>query len=237
MAIAFNPTTSTTGLLLSLDAGNTKSYPGTGTAWYDTSGNNNHFIVNASAFNSTGPKYMDFNGSFGCAITASGANVVIPTQTITAVVWTRILNNNSAWRTLFRAEGNGNDHQVIIQQGGWNIGMYDNTNATGFNNSGFSQQSLPGYGTSQWNMLIWRWYSVGTPSYSFSYNNTPGTIRGSITSTNARFKSGFRTLGAYLASGPNQFWGDISKINLYTRYLTDDELLKMFYADRGRFGI
>ena len=32
----------TDGLVLSLDAANTKSYPGSGTTWYDLSGNANH---------------------------------------------------------------------------------------------------------------------------------------------------------------------------------------------------
>ena len=35
-------------LILSLDAGNTASYSGTGNIWYDLSGNNNNFILNGS---------------------------------------------------------------------------------------------------------------------------------------------------------------------------------------------
>ena len=36
------PNIITDGLVLSLDAGNVKSYPGTGTTWYDKSGNGNN---------------------------------------------------------------------------------------------------------------------------------------------------------------------------------------------------
>ena len=42
------PNVVTDGLVLYLDAGNTKSYPGTGTVWYDVSGNGyqaNMFLV------------------------------------------------------------------------------------------------------------------------------------------------------------------------------------------------
>ena len=40
MATGYSPKIVTDGLVLALDAGNTKSYPGSGTTWYDRSGNN-----------------------------------------------------------------------------------------------------------------------------------------------------------------------------------------------------
>jgi hypothetical protein len=240
MGVSYNPKTVTDGLVLHLDAANTKSYPGTGTAWNDLSGNNNHFTINATAFNSAN-KYMDFNGSYGCAKKIDSDLVV--TGDVTAVVWTRILNSATAWRTLFRGLSSGGDHQVIIQQGDWNIGMYDNTNASGFNSSGFSQQSLPGYGTTQWNMLVWRWNNSVSPYYSFSYNDSPEVIRGSITSVNARFKSGICSIGAYNnaaqtnPSNASQYWGDISSVALYNRVLTNEEIKQNFNALRGRYTI
>jgi hypothetical protein len=39
MGIAYNPRTITDGLVLCLDAANSKSYPGSGTTWTDLSGN------------------------------------------------------------------------------------------------------------------------------------------------------------------------------------------------------
>lgn len=239
MGVNYNPKIVTDGLVLCLDAGNTKSYPGTGTTWFDMSGRaGTNFTINASAYNGTGPKYMDFNGSYGCAVTSSGSDTTFSGD-ITAVVWTRILNNTGNWRTLFRAETSGQDHQVIIQSGGWLIGMYDNTNASGFNSSGFSQQDLPGYATNSWNMLVWRWVNTqGTYNYyTFGYNDSPETVRGTNTSINSRFKTGFRTLGAYNSPAPSQFWGDISCISMYNRRLTDEEIKVMFRSQRGRFGI
>ncbi len=44
-----------------------KVNPGSGTTWYDLSGNNNNFNIVATAFkNNSAGKYMDFNGSYGC---------------------------------------------------------------------------------------------------------------------------------------------------------------------------
>lgn len=237
MAVHYNPRISTDGLVLCLDAANIKSYAGTGTTWYDTSGKSNHFTINASAYNSSGPKYMDFNGSYGCAVTASGSDLLL-SGTVTAIVWTIPLNNTANWRTLFRAESSGNDHSVIIQSGGYLIGMYDNVNSTGFNSSGFSQQSLPNYST-QWNMMVWRWASVSYSYYyyNFSYNNTPSTLRGYISSSNSRFKSGFRTLGAAGAGSPSQFWGSIASVDMFNRYLGDEEIITYFNSTRSRFGV
>jgi hypothetical protein len=56
------------GLILHLDATDVDSYPGSGTTWFDLSPLGNNFEINPSAFNSsTSTRYMDFNGSYGCA--------------------------------------------------------------------------------------------------------------------------------------------------------------------------
>ena len=53
----------TDGLVLALDAGNTKSYPGTGTAWNDKSGfGNNATLVNGPTFNSANGGSIVFDG-------------------------------------------------------------------------------------------------------------------------------------------------------------------------------
>lgn len=65
MGIDYNPRIVTDGLVLALDAGNPKSYPGSGTAWYDLSGNNFHAsLKNSPTFVSFGNnKYFDLNGT------------------------------------------------------------------------------------------------------------------------------------------------------------------------------
>ena len=54
MATAYQPKIVTDGLALALDAGDVKSYPGTGTTWKDRSGSDyNGTLVNGAVFNST----------------------------------------------------------------------------------------------------------------------------------------------------------------------------------------
>jgi len=63
MAVGYNPRIVTDGLVLCLDAGNTKSYPGSGTTWNDLSGQGN----NGTLTNMDGSNYSDgalsFDGS------------------------------------------------------------------------------------------------------------------------------------------------------------------------------
>jgi hypothetical protein len=236
MTLAHGPKTPA-NLVLCLDAGNPKSYSGSGTVWRDVSGNKNHFNIIAGAYNASG--WMDFNGSYGIAKN-SGTNIPLTDATgITYVVATRILNSNSNWRTLTRS-WTGN-HHVIINSGGWNIGMYDNVTSQGNIGSGYSQQSLPGYGTSAWNLLYWRWQN-SSPYYQLSYNDTPGVIRASITNSASRFVDGIGVIGGYHleSSDPataNQYWGDIALFQVYNRFLTDAELQGIYSNYRGRFGL
>ena len=53
MATNYNPTIVTDGLKVCFDAANPKSYPGSGTTWYDLSGNDNHgTLLNEPSFSS-----------------------------------------------------------------------------------------------------------------------------------------------------------------------------------------
>lgn len=230
----------TSNNVLHLDANNPLSYSGAGTVWTDLSGRGNHFNILATAFNRNEPvRFMDFKGSF--AIAKSQTDISLSDATgVTYVLVTRILNSSTDWRTLTRSYVN--DHHVIIQSGAWNIGMYDN-DSNQFIGTGFSQQSLPNYASANWIVLYFRWQSV-SPFYQFSYNDTPGTIRGSITNASARYNRGFGHLGGNgsvtvtPSSGTNnQYWGDIAQFLVYDKYMSDAELLDIFNRIRGRYGL
>ena len=65
MGLSHSPHIVTDGLVLCLDAANRRSYPGTGTTWYDLSGNGNHGTL------TNGPT---FTGDNGGGIVFDGAN-------------------------------------------------------------------------------------------------------------------------------------------------------------------
>ena len=226
------------GLIVHLDASDSNSYPGTGTTWTDLSAAGNNFsLATSSAFQSGSQPYMDFRGSYGRATVSSDISLN-DSNGVTYFAITRVLESTSSWRTLTRAQGG--DHQVIIQSGGWTIGMYDNDGA-GFLSSGFSQQSLPNYGTTNWAALYWRWQST-SPYYQISYNDTPGTIRGTITNSNSRYNRGFTSLGGHLGSGSSpsggsQFWGDIAVFMTYNKFLTNEELLQNYNYYKSTYSL
>ena len=240
MATIYSPNLVSSGLTLCLDPANTRSYPGSGTSWFDLSGNGYTFTVNASAYSTTGGiPHMNFEGSFGAAKrVVSGALTNVPNfYDGTVMVFTTILNSTGTWRTLLRGSPSGPDHQVIVQAGANTLGMYDNNNV-GFLSSGFEITSLPNPYT-QFNCLIWK-LSQGSPYYSFQYNSDSTTY--TITNANATFNNGFATIGAYHnestdVNNSSQYWGKIGWFGYYNRALTSAEISQNFNALRGRFGI
>ena len=241
MSYSNGPRIATDGLVLFLDAGNSKSYPGTGTVWNDLSGNGYNFNVNASAYSTTGGiANMNFEGSFGAAkrVVSSSLSNIPNFSNATIMCFSTILNSTATWRTLIR--GDPSDHQVMIEAGSNRLGMYDNDSAGGgaggFLPSSFDITNLPSAYT-QFNCLTWR-MSQSSPYYQFQYNDN-ATIY-SITNANATFSQGFCVIGAYhnfstdlMAS--SQYWGKISAFLYYSRQLTSQEIQQNYNALKGRF--
>jgi hypothetical protein len=78
MATIGGPNVVEDGLVLALDAANTKSYPGSGTTWSDLSGNgNNGTLVNGPTFNAGDKGSIVFDGSndFIQTSTSIGASI------------------------------------------------------------------------------------------------------------------------------------------------------------------
>lgn len=241
MGLLHSPLIVTNGLVLCLDAGNKKSYPGTGTVWVDLSGNAFNFNINASAYSTSGGiPHMNFEGSFGSAKRiVNGSLTDVPFfSNATIMCFTTILNSTGNWRTLTR--GASFDHQVIIEQGQNNLGMYDN-NAANFISSGYNITSLPNPYT-RFNCLVFK-LSQSSPYYDFSFNG--GTSVATITNGNAAFNNGFSVIGAYHENtigntnvgDSSQYWGKIGCFLYYSRHLSQSEIQQNFNALRGRFGI
>ena len=180
---------------------------------------------------------MDFGGSFGAAKRlVNGSMIDVPNfQDATIMCFSAILDSTDEWRTLVRAYSTGDDHQVIIESGADNLGMYDN-DQEGFISAGFDITSLPSPYT-QFNCLTWR-ISQSSPYYQFQYNNNPTVY--SITNANATFNNGFSIIGAYHNANSDvnsgqQYWGKISYFIYYNRALTPAEIQQNYNATKSRF--
>jgi hypothetical protein len=63
MALVHSPKIITNGLRYFLHAGVTKSYPGTGTTWFDLAGGTNSTLVNSPTYSTADGGYFAFNGT------------------------------------------------------------------------------------------------------------------------------------------------------------------------------
>ena len=105
----------TNGLIQHLDASNQVSYGGTGSTWYDVSGNSNHATLNASVFtNAGGIKYFALSGTY---ITAP----LTKTTSMTFSTWAKTSNPSAVM--LFNAGNAGSGPDLFFYNGRifWNI--------------------------------------------------------------------------------------------------------------------
>lgn len=223
----------TSGLVLNLDAGNPSSYPGSGTVWYDLSGNGYNYNIVATAYDSSGPKYMNFNGSHGIAKRGSDFTL---SGNVTILTWTRIKETLGDWRTLTRAYGG--DHIPIVAFDSYNFGMYDNDSG-GFITCNCFQDQFPTFSSNNWLFLHIR-MSSSSPFMRVSYNNYPEIIFGQTTNSNAALQRGPGNIGGYHNESTNpsiasQYWGDIASIKIYNRILTNKEISQNYSVEYSRF--
>ena len=231
------------GLVLALDAADINSYPGTGTTWYDLSGNNYHLTLNSAAVwnNAGGASYMDFENGIAKYLPGGTLTDIPGTGGIgTICIYSTIKAPDTDWKTLTRAAV-GEDHNVIINAGdGVSLGMYDNSGATGFNDSGYDVSSIPDR-TTQFHYMVWRLSSTD-PYYRFYYDDNLSSPVAQITASTAEFDNGFASVGAYHngSSSPTSFSQEFGKMAMfiyYDRHLTDNELRQNYNAFKGRFGL
>ena len=250
MSLAHSPRIARNGLILCLDAGNTKSYPGSGTVWKDLSGNGYDFNVVSTAFNtdSDGIKNMDFSGGHGIAkrvVSGSLTDVLTGGNNATFMCFSKVLDSTSTYRTLLR--GASHDHHVIINTGTNNIGMF-NTDGSGqgFYYSTYDINSFSNF-DSKYNCYTFKFQSYlpaapGAVKWRFSFN--AGDYIGPISSTGASFNNGIASIGGYHGastannnSSASQFWGNVALVLYYNRHLSGSEIKQNFNAFRGRYGI
>ena len=87
MGLSYNPSSVSDGIVLYLDAANPRSYAGTGTTWYDISGNsNNATFVDSPTYLSVPQPYFNFDGSNDYMRIVRSPSMS-PTSGLTQEVW------------------------------------------------------------------------------------------------------------------------------------------------------
>ena len=219
----------TDGLVFYVDAGNSKSYPDSGTTWGDLVGGNDGTFEPAA-----GPVYDSANGG---SIVFDGADDYVDftdnftlTNNITVSAW--IKTNTNIQTTII------GKYQYATNDRSWYIGTYTN---------GSSLQVILSSDGINFNRYICgnindgNWYHV---SFSFSsglvkmyINSIQQTITqiGSNTITTLYDYTDSIEVGSVGDGISNFFDGNISNIKIYNKVLTNSEVLQNYNALKNRF--
>lgn len=224
----YNPNIVTNGLILSIDASNANSYPGSGTRILDLSGRQAHGTINGTvSFVGAGvSSYWNF-------ATASSANFISSTVSQPYVDCTIVfqpdftLNSNAALVGLIAAsnDATGTDKSM----------RFKNANGTG----PWQVIGSSGSNTDDWGNPSTTYYINGSAVADGASLNTGWNILGAYRSNQTLFPSSFSYfLGTEgFTSAVRDFQGRIAICLMYNRQLSAREHAKNYAAFKGRFGL
>lgn len=219
----------TSGLLVFLDAANLISYSGTGTTWYDLSGNtNNATLTNGPVFSLANMGYFTFDGINDYA-PCSGSNTV---TSATFSVWIRRNGNQVNYTGIFFSRGGvgGNTTGLNFFSTSNTLGYHWNDDSFTYN---FNSNLSPPDGA--WCMTS---VTVTSTVATFYLHQASGITTATNTTSHASSTLAGLNVAYDPAASLNRFYkGDMSICMLYNRALTSSELLQNFNATRGRYGV
>ena len=229
MTISYNPSIVTSGLGLCLDAGNPRSYPGSGTSWFDVSGNN---------LTATGSSGLTATSLSSGASWSTSSTSLLNTDTH-SVFFTLKLNSSVTypngttgnWEMIFQYAPSGSDRSPGV----WRYPSqryihwrYDPGN-TG---ADFGQTSLGDVGSQ---FALNTWFYVGVTkngATATSYVNGVSLGTSTVASPKAAGNAAI-TLFPYYTSG----LAELGCVHVYNTVLTESQVAQNFNALRGRYGI
>lgn len=236
MAVAYNSKIVTNGLVMYLDAGNTQSYPGSGTTWTDLSGGGvTAALTNGPTFSSNNKGFIAFDGGNDLcsispvpAITGTAATFCVWNYGLVAKPSTLIWLQNSLKVRQFSLHLPWSDGTIYFDGGNANT-------ENGFNRIGKIATSVEYLGWHHWTcikdsvaqtMSIYRngllWHSGSGLAQQI------GTVSAAYIGTNIKFGDG---------SFENFHQAYISNLQFYNRALSQTEIQQNFNATRARFGV
>jgi hypothetical protein len=221
-----------TNLVLSLDAGDVASYPGSGVNWTDTIGGKVFTLFNSPTYNSANGGYINFVAASSQYATATSFDSVLSTYTIE--VWHKFDGTLTGAAPVLFGEGRGTYSNFMmgttagrtaplkIQGGFWNGAWQQGTTDPG-------DYFQPSNG---WYQFI---LTYDGSNIKFYANNTL-----QITKTPSNFTIGSSGLGLNIMRRQDAFnyWGGgVSIIRVYNTALDSTQIAQNYNAQRSRFGL
>ena len=221
MSSSSGPDIITNGLVLNLDAGDRKSYPGSGTLWTDRSGNSiNGTLVNGPTFSSGNAGSIVFNGVNHWATLPSTPKFAFGTAPFTVNIWYK-LSTVSNYSCLFSFGGSNGPY------GGLYVNRFSSNSLLFYANAVRLQPTIE--------QLQNVWYNITFIGNSSSLYLNSVKLQESAYSANFP-QQGF-LIGANHSAYSECMNGNISVVQIYNRALTSEEIKQNFNATKSRFGL
>ena len=236
MGLIHSPRIVTDGLALCLDAGNTKSYPGSGTTWTDLSGNGRNFTWSSSpSYTSGSIPYFSTLGN-RCTGPASNSFGINNTSgyTIFLISMQNALATSSAFK-FYKNNVSGGSSRGIFCHCTWsddNV-YFDQGGCCGSD----TRTSVASGGSQTWN--IWTFRRIDNSSTRSISKNGTTLVTNTASATTIDLDSRGVDLG-----GSDEYGGNSSTWNarlggfiVYNRGLTDNEISTTVNGLKKRYGI
>mgnify|MGYP001193504012 CR=1 FL=1 len=241
MALTHSPSLVTDGLVLCVDAANTKSYPGSGTTWKDISGKGaNGTLTNGPTFDSGNKGSIAFDGTNDYVLNSTAGVLPDGTDLFTLSIWmyydanpsgTFIPGSNGT--VVFSGNSSGTI-ELIIRPDGTSGPPYKIT----FSRYGGSTTGL--CSVEDINMPIQQWHNLvlvrSASDAQTIYLNSTSIVTGNVSNS---FTSGSMHIGAAPSQSnySGHFNGKIANVLKYNKALTATEVQQNYNALKGRFGL
>lgn len=234
MAFYYNAQIPTDGLALCLDAGNEKSYTGSGTTWTDISGNSrNGTWVSTPTFTAAGS--LSYFNTLSNRCTSAASNSFGINNGSGYTVFLLCMQNALVSTAAFKFYGTGGNGRGIFSHCTWSDDRvyFDQGGCCGSD----TRTDVNSGGSQTWNMWAFR-RLTGSSTRNIFKN---GQIL--ATNTNAAADINLTSTGLDVGSS-DEYGGNSSTWNarlnaflVYNRGLTDDECFQVYTAFRGRLGV
>ena len=244
---SFSPKVVTDGLVLYLDAANTKSYPGSGTVWSDLSrSGNSGTLTNGPTFNSGNGGSIVFDGTNDYIQSPSNSvlNFCNATNDLPFSISTWCYINSLTNDFALYNKGDNGDGALesyasgVSSTGKYGVTLYDTSG--GNQSSAITTANVP---TGTWVNLSHTYSGIGGNSGLILYINgiaQATTNTGIGTYTRMRVQSTSLFLGSFGSTG---FYRNIksngrySIFQFYNRALTAQEIQQNYNATKTRYGL
>ena len=222
------PTVVTTGLVLSLDAGNVASYPGSGTTWTDTVQSKTFTLYGSPTYNSANGGYLTFDPA-SSQYAESSTSLTSSLGSYTIEAWHYYTGGNSGTSACIVTEVFPGSTSKI------NYSLGYNTTSTGVQN-GFYDGTWRSTAAQVLTINTWN-HIVGTYDGATVklYVNNSLVQSGAVTATPVSSQGGIRFMRRW---DTTDYWkGNLAVVRMYTGSLDSTQIAQNFNAQRSRFGL